>query len=241
MGIRTVTWCVAAAAVGLAIAAPVAHADEDPNTVPSRTAMSLRTPGGFAWGTANEHEPRGALSMSKLYIVDYALRHGDGSPADRALGERMIRDSDDGAATELANKYPQAIEATASEYNLRQTHGTADWGRSTTSTADLTEFLVTKQRTDPGSPIFEWMAGASNTAADGTPQNWGTAQLPGVQGSKWGWSDVGAPEVASASFAPGFSVAAHTYGSPADQSADVLDALPALVLRFVGAALVPVR
>ncbi|MFE7718998.1 hypothetical protein ACFU44_08135 [Nocardia rhizosphaerihabitans] len=233
MSIRTLAGCVAAVAVGLAIAAPAANADEDPTTVPPRTAISLRTPGGFGWGTANEHESRSALSMSKLYIVDYALRHGDGSPEDRALSERMIRDSDDGAATQLASKYPQAIEATASEYGLRQTHGTADWGRSSTSTADITDFLSAKQRTDPGSPIFEWMAGASNTAADGTPQNWGTAQLPGVQGSKWGWSDVGAPEVASASFGPGFSVAAHTYGSPADQSADVLDALPALIVRLV--------
>ncbi|MFF5034452.1 hypothetical protein [Nocardia salmonicida] len=181
MSIRTVTWCAAAVAVGLMVAAPAARADEDPSTVPSRTAMSLRMPGGFAWGTANEHESRAALSMSKLYIADYALRHGDGSPEDRALSERMIRDS------------------------------------------------------DAGSPIFEWMAGASNTAADGTPQNWGTAQLPGVQGSKWGWSDVGAPEVASASIGPGFSVAAHTYGASADQSADVLDALPALILRLAGA------
>ncbi|WP_446225861.1 hypothetical protein ACTWPB_12780 [Nocardia sp. IBHARD005] len=235
MSIRTVTWCVAAAAVGLMAAAPAAHADEDPTTVPPRTAISLRMPGGFAWGTANEHESRSALSMSKLYIVDYALRHGDGSSEDRALSERMIRDSDDGAATQLAGKYPQAIEATASEYGLRQTHGTADWGRSSTSTADITEFLAAKQRTDAGSPIFEWMAGASNTAADGTPQNWGTAQLPGVQGSKWGWSDIGAPEVASASFGPSFSVAAHTYGTPADQSADVLDAVPALILRLAGA------
>ena len=233
MSRRTVMWCVAAAAAGLLIGAPAANADEDPATVPSRTALSVRTPGGFAWGTANEHESRSALSMSKLYIVDYALRHGDGAPEDRALAERMIRDSDDGAATQLANKYPQAIEATASEYGLRATHGSADWGRSSTSTADLTEFLVTKQRTDPGSPIFGWMADASNTAADGTPQNWGTAQLPGVQGSKWGWSDLDTPEVASASFGTGFSVAAHTYGTPAEQSADVLDALPAVLLRLV--------
>ncbi len=71
-------------------------------------------------------------------------------------------------------------------------------------------------------------------AADGTRQNWGTARLPGVLGSKWGWSDLPPPEVASASFGPGFTVAAHTRGSPEDQTADVGQALAEVLTRIVG-------
>ncbi|WP_174361671.1 hypothetical protein [Nocardia paucivorans] len=205
---------------------PVAPLDD----VPPRTALSLRTPIGIAWGTGNENEPRSALSISKLYLADYALRHGDGSAEDRANAERMIRYSDDAAADAIETKYPQAIAAIAAEYGLEQTRpGSGGWGTSVTSTADIADFLTAKQTTDPASPILGWMATAAPTAADGTRQDWGTAQLPGVQGTKWGWSDMAPPEVASASFGPGFTVAAHTRGGPADQTADVLGALSAAI------------
>ncbi|WP_459546124.1 hypothetical protein [Nocardia sp. X0981] len=201
----------------------------------SRTAISVRSPLGFRWGTANEGQARSALSMAKLYLTDYALRHGDGSAEDRAYGERMIRYSDDAAADAVATKYPQAIAAVAAEYGLTQTRPGANWGTSTTSAADLADFLAAKQGTDPGSPILAWMATAAPRAADGTEQNWGTAALPGVQGTKWGWSDIAPPEVASASFGPGFVVAAHTWGTPAEQTADVLGALPSVLAGILGA------
>ncbi|MGW1738586.1 hypothetical protein ACWCPQ_07200 [Nocardia sp. NPDC001965] len=193
---------------------------------PSRTVISVRTQSGLHWGTAGEHQVRSALSLAKLYLTDYALRHGDGSADDRALGERMIRYSDDAAADAAEAKYPQAIAIVAAEYGLAQTRPGASWGSSTTSTADVADFLDAKQRTDAGSPLLAWMTAAAPRAADGTEQNWGTAVLPGVQGTKWGWADAPPPEVASASFGPGFSVAAHTAGSPEDQTADVLGALP---------------
>ncbi|WP_174375385.1 hypothetical protein [Nocardia higoensis] len=75
------------------------------------------------------------------------------------------------------------------------------------------------------------MATAGEYAADGTPQDRGTARIPGVLGTKWGWSDVGAPEV---SFGPGFTVAAHTYGTSAEQTADVLAALPQILAGLTG-------
>ncbi|AXK87940.1 hypothetical protein IU443_18415 [Nocardia farcinica] len=221
------TWLTVTA--GFAAAEPA----EDTEQVPPRTAISVRTDIGMAWGTGNEHERRGALSLAKLYLVDYALRHGDGSAQDLELGERMIRYSDDGAASTLAAKYPGAIEAIATEYGLTETAG-ADWTTSSTSTADVATFLAAKTRTDPASPILGWMATAAPTAADGTPQDWGTAQIPGVLGTKWGWSDFGVPEVASASFGPGFTVAAHTYGSPDEQTADVLGALVELPTVLTG-------
>jgi hypothetical protein len=228
-------------AAGACLLAAPAWADPVvPNTVPTgadipgvpdRTSISFRLDGlGLEWGTPNDTESRSGLSMVKLYIVDYALRHGDGSAQDRQLSERMIRYSDDSAAGALAAKYPNAIDATAAEYGLPATHAGATWGSSYTSSADLTKFLDAKVRTDPGSPILGWMRDASPVAADGTQQNWGTARLPGVVGSKWGWSDFGPQDTASASYGPGFTVAAHTHGSPADQTADVLGALTGSVL-----------
>ncbi|MET8799435.1 hypothetical protein ABZV91_23920 [Nocardia sp. NPDC004568] len=181
------------------------------------------------WGTAEERQVRSALSLAKLYLTEYVLRHGDGSAGDLAYGERMIRFSDDAAADAVEAKYPQAIAIVAAEYGLTETRPGANWGSSTTSTADVADFLAAKQRTEPASPIFSWMATAAPRAADGTEQNWGTATLPGVQGTKWGWADAPPQEVASASFGPGFTVAAHTRGGPADQTADVLGALSTIL------------
>ncbi|MEV0295271.1 hypothetical protein [Nocardia sp. NPDC050710] len=223
MGNRGIALATVTAGICLALAAPTAAADADA-LVPDRTALSFRTPLGFAWGTANERQPRASLSLSKLFLVDYALRHGDGSDTDRQLAERMIRLSDDGAADVMAAKYPQAIDTVAEEYHLTETRSAGHWSATRTSSADVADFLNAKLRSDPASPILTWMAQADRTAADGTEQNWGTAQLPRVLGTKWGWSDFGPPEVASASYGSGFAVAAHTYGTPADQTDDVLAA-----------------
>lgn len=220
----------------LALSAPVACAEPTAETevaaVPPRTSISVRTPFGIGWGTANEHEPRASLSLAKLFLADYALRHGDGSPEDRVLCEQMIRYSDDGAATAMEAKYPQAIAAIAAEYGLHETVPGPNWGAGATSAADVSDFLAAKLRTDPGSPIFEWMAAAGSTAQDGTEQDWGTARWPFVQGTKWGWSDLGEPEVASASYGPGFAVTAQTRGTAAEQTADVMAALGAMILGF---------
>lgn len=237
---RARTAAVGILAAGACLLASPAWADPAPNAapapfgnpipgVPGRTALSLRA-FGLEWGTANENESRTGLSIVKLYIVDHALRHGDGSDQDRQLGERMIRYSDDGAASALSAKYPTAIDDAAAEYGLPATHSGNDWGSSYTSTADVAKFLDAKERTDPASPILGWMRDASPVAADGTQQNWGTSRLPGVTGNKWGWSDYGPQDVASASIGPGFSVAAHTHGGPADQTADVLGALTGSIL-----------
>jgi hypothetical protein len=208
-----------------------APASSDIPGVPDRTSISFRADLlGLQWGTSNDTQSRAGLSMVKLYIVDYALRHGDGSDGDRQLAERMIRYSDDSAAGALYGKYPNSIDATAAEYRLPATRSGDDWGSSYTSTADLTAFLEDKKRTDPHSPILTWMSEAAPVAADGTVQNWGTARLPGVQGSKWGWSDYGPQEVASASYGQGFTVAAQTRGGPDQQTADVLGALTGSVL-----------
>lgn len=208
--------------------AGIAPASADPNlpTIDTRTSIAVNSP-IYNGGTANSGESRPGLSIVKLYIVDHALRHGDGSESDRALAERAIRASDDDAASQLYEKYPDSINATAREYGLGSTSGDAHWGYSNTSAADAAKFLRAKQTRDPGSPILHWMETAEPVAADGTRQNWGTANLPFVTGTKWGWSDQGPSVVASASVGGSlFSVAAVTYGTPGQQTGDVLAYLP---------------
>lgn len=206
----------------------------DPGAIPPRTALSVETAiPGVRLGTANENEPRTGLSIVKLYLADYALQHGDRSAADRSLAERMIRYSDDDAASRVDTKYPAAIRSTAAEYRLAGTRSNGKWTIATTTTADVAAFLHAKQTRDPATPILGWMATAGRVAADGTVQDWGTARLPGVAGTKWGWSDIGPSDVASASHGLGFSVAAHTHGTTGDHNTDVLNGLPQLLIDVV--------
>ncbi|MFC8525638.1 hypothetical protein [Nocardia sp. NPDC057227] len=216
-----------ALAVGICCVLPASVAGADPasvtiatDDVPARTAFSTRTLRGDGCGSANENEPRAALSLAKLYLVDYALRNGTHGTMDLAAGERAIRFSDDAAADTLDAAYPDAVDAIAAEYGLTHTRG-GYWGTSTTSTADVATFLLAKLGADRDSPILEWMADAAPVAADGTEQNWGTAELPGVLGTKWAWSDTGISEVASASFGAGYVVVANTIGSTGEHTEDV--------------------
>lgn len=192
----------------------------DPLSAPERTAISFEGTGPRV-GTLNQFDSYPALSIAKLYIVDYAFRRGTGDPEDMALGERMIRYSDDLAADTLADRYPMAIDAIAEEYCLFSTYGADYWGNSVTSVADVVTFLQAKKSEFPLSPVLAWMIMASPIAADGTVQDWGTATLPGAVGSKWAWSDVGAQLVLSASFGANFAAAAATYAEPGDQTDDV--------------------
>ena len=216
---------VAATAAGLV--GPAAVADAAPAAPaggivpPARTSVSLTTPFGPV-GSPNAGESRPALSEIKLYMADWVLTRGDGSARDRVLCERMIRASDDAAAQELWAKYgPVTVSSPAAHYGLTATRPGAAWGTSRTSAADLTRFLDAKRTGDPDSPILRWMRDADPVAADGTRQNWGTSRYTGVQGSKWGWSSYGPSVVASASFGRDFSFAAITYGTPAQQNADL--------------------
>ncbi len=176
---------------------------------------------GISTATTNSSESRPALSMVKLYLADYVLRHGDGSASDRDLAQRAIRFSDNNAATTLDDKYPGAIAATAAEFGLTATQRGSFWGDSRTSARDVADFLIAVERGNPFSPLLTWMATASPIAADGTVQNWGTALIPAVIGSKWGWSDDHVSAVASASVGPGFAAAAFTNGDAAAENADL--------------------
>ncbi|MFD4785069.1 hypothetical protein ACFWNH_29020 [Rhodococcus qingshengii] len=218
------TAAATAAAAVPALAAPAPHIGGDGHIpAPDRTAISFEhSPTGFHAGTANEHQSRAGLSIVELYIADYVFDHGDA--ADQAAAAQMLRTSDDAIASHLYGKYPNSIAATATAFGLGDTHAAAHWGDSTTLTADTVAYLEAKKRTDPGGPVLAALAAAAPVAADGYAQNYGTAALPGVIGTKWGWSDDRQSVTASASFGPDFSVAAHIYGPAAQLTADILGA-----------------
>lgn len=190
------------------------------DNIPERTSMAIIAPWGTL-ATPNADEPRAALSIIKLYLADYVLRKGDHSAEDKRLAEAMIRRSDDGAAQALDLKYPQAIDSVAQEYGLTNTWRGTHWGTSMTSAMDTVHYLNTVQHRRPNSYILRWMRQAAPIAADGTEQNWGTAHLPGVEGTKWGWSDFGPETVASASIGADFAAAAFTKGDASVQNSDV--------------------
>lgn len=190
---------------------------------PGRTQISFtHTPSGTHYGTANENEARPGLSIVKLYIADYVFKHG--TEADKAKATEMVRYSDDNIASELYGRYPDSINATAREYGLSNTHGAGHWGKSTTSSADTVKFLEAKKRENTSDPVLVAMSTASPVAADGYRQDYGTATLPGVIGTKWGWSDDRQSVHASASIGPNFSVAANTYGTKETHTSDVQNA-----------------
>ncbi|MGP6175049.1 hypothetical protein [Corynebacterium sp. A21] len=207
----------------LLLANPVAGAITlDSTAVPDRTQITLRLDGGQTFATPNAGESRPALSLSKLYLGHWVLHHGAAEDKDKV--EHMIRVSDDGVASQLESKYPKAIPDTINSFGLTQTHHNGYWGNSTTSTNDVTRFLSEIRGDQVSAPIFNGMASAAPSAADGYTQDFGTSRILAVQGTKFGWSDDRGVN-ATASFGPGFTVAANTYGPAATHTADVLGAI----------------
>lgn len=194
----------------------------DPARVPARTQITLRYSDGREVGTANAHESRPALSIIKLHLGYWVLHNG--TPADKAVVEEMIRVSHDGIASRLDRTYPQAISEVIAQHGLGETHYNGYWGNSTASTHDTARLLEVIANDPVSEPIRRGMRNASPVAADGYKQDFGTARVPGVWGSKFGWADERNVH-ASASLGNGFSIAANTYGSPGDLTADVLGAV----------------
>ena len=190
----------------------------DPHSVPERTQITVRHDSGATVSTANSHESRPALSLSKLYLGYWVLKYG--SVADKAQVEHMIRYSDDNVASDLDRRYPQAIPSIIQEFGLSETHYTGYWGTTQTSTEDIARFTAEIQHDPIAAPIFAGMATAAPVAADGYRQDFGTDHIPGVWGTKFGWSDDRTIH-ASVSTGHGFTVAANTYGDAQTHTADV--------------------
>lgn len=173
----------------------------------------IRFSDGMHLGSANERFARPALSLSKLYIADYVIDEGTGSEKYDAL--QMISNSDDGIAEELFAIYPESIDEVAKKYGLYSTDAGEYWGRSVTSTYDVVKFIRALKDEDPLHPILVAMSQPDEIAADGYEQDFGTAVLKNVIGTKWGWSndrDIHA----SVSFGDNFIVAASVTGSARD-------------------------
>lgn len=194
----------------------------DPSKVPSRTQITLRTSGGGVVSTPNANESRPALSLSKLYLGYWVLKYG--APQDKARVEEMIRVSHDGIANDLDRKYPQAIPGVIREFGLRNTHYNGYWGATTTSTNDVSRFTQRIYGDPVAAPIFRGMNNAAPVAADGYRQDFGTARIPGVVGTKFGWSNNRQIN-ASVSTGRGFVIAANTYGPASTHTRDVLGAV----------------
>ena len=193
---------------------------EDPAEANVRTTTGsqlsyVRLSDGVRMGTANERFARPALSIIKLYIADYVLREGSVEDSYKALD--MIANSSDKAADKLFEKYPDSITETARHYNLYSTTAGPTWGESLTSTYDMTEFLAALMKEDEVHPILVAMSNADKVAEDGYDQDFGTAKLDGVIGTKWGWSNDKDLHN-SVSFGKDFIVAAGVSGSADDLS-----------------------
>ena len=213
---------VAAAMSGLIVLAtsmiPAAAATVDVAAAPARTQIIMMKDNGEVIETPGAHESRASLSIVKLYLGHWVLQHG--APEDKALVYEMIRSSHDGIASNLDRKYRQAIPDTIGRFRLTETNYRGRWGDTTTSVHDMAAF-VRAVRTDPAArPLIDGMRNPAAVAADGYPQNFGTATLPGIEGTKFGWSDKRDVH-ATVSFGPGFVVAAHTFGSAQVHTDDV--------------------
>lgn len=191
-------------------------AREVPDLIRNSTGSQVsfyRLSDGYRTGTATERFARPALSLIKLYIADHVLEHG--TLAEKYEAIAMISSSDDRSAERLYRKYPESIEETAEEYGLASTLADVQWGYSVTSTYDAVSFIAQLMEKDPTSPILVAMAEADPVAADGYGQDFGTSVLPGVLGTKWGWSDDRQLH-SSVSFGENFVVAAAVTGSAKD-------------------------
>jgi len=197
---------------------PATAATVDVAAAPARTQIIMMKDNGEVIETPGAHESRASLSIVKLYLGYWVLQHG--APEDKALVYEMIRSSHDGIASNLDRKYRQAIPDTIGRFRLTETNYRGRWGDTTTSVHDMAAF-VRAVRTDPAArPLIDGMRNPAAVAADGYPQNFGTATLPGIEGTKFGWSDKRDVH-ATVSFGPGFVVAAHTFGSAQVHTDDV--------------------
>lgn len=170
-------------------------------------------------GSWNERASRAALSLIKLYIGHYVFVKGKKQDKDKAY--KMITLSDDKAAEELHQEYPDAIEWAAKKYHLDSTVADYRWGYSLTSSYDVAFFLAQLLEEEPDALVLQAMREAAEVAADGTDQDFGTAILPGVIGSKWAWSNEKDAH-SSASFGKDFVVVAMVNGD-ADMLTDLVE------------------
>lgn len=214
----------AAVAAGLLVAyaaqAPKANAmDVIPGDPGGRTDLVVYHSDGHWTGSPNARDPRPALSLAKLCLGYYVLANG--SPEEQGKVLRMIRASDDLLAVELDEKYPDAINDIAEDFELESTHSDGYWGKSVTSPYDLARFVTAILNDPVAEPLIRGMANHAPYAEDGFKQDFGTDQLDGAIGSKFGWADDLESAFGSVTFGPDWVAAAMSYGDVDEHTDDV--------------------
>lgn len=218
-GVRRWAAGVLSAAVALACAAPVAAVEVRRGDPGKQTDLVVFHDDGTWTGSPNARQPRPALSLAKLYLGYWILQHGTAEEKGKVL--RMVRASSDVVAVELDSAHPEAINEVAEEFGLRSTRSDGYWGQSVTSPYDLAMF-VSEIRDDPvAEPIMRGMANHAPFAEDGFKQDFGTDQMAGVIGSKFGWSDDLEGTFGSVSFGADWVIAAMSYGDVDEHTDDV--------------------
>jgi hypothetical protein len=145
--------------------------------------------------------PFPSASMVKLFLAEDVLRRARAGALalgaeDRALLARMIRSSDDPAASAVWVRFdgPGAVRTVAARYDLTGTSPPdrpGQWGQTTTTARDLARFLAllpVLAHPDDAAQLLGWMASATAIAADGFDQRFGLfGTLPGTPAVKQGW------------------------------------------------------
>jgi hypothetical protein len=156
---------------------------------------------GSAADNGAADRPFPTASMVKLFIAEDILHRARAgqlllNQADFALLQRMIRRSDDPAASALWVRFGggRMVSDVAARYGLT---GTAppvipgEWGEATTTARDLARFLallpVVADPSDAGA-LLVWMRTATPVAADGFDQRFGLfGTAPALTAVKQGW------------------------------------------------------
>lgn len=193
--------------------------DVIPGDPGERTDLAVYHADGHWTGSPNARETRPALSLAKLYLGYYVLAHG--TPQEQGKVLRMVRVSDDVLAVELDEEYPDAINKVAEEFGLEGTYSDGYWGKSGTTPYDLAKFVMEIIDDPVAEPLIRGMANHSPYAEDGMKQDFGTDQLDGAVGSKFGWADDRESASGSVTFGPDWVAAAMSYGDIDEHTDDV--------------------
>jgi hypothetical protein len=204
---RPLTEVVAAMAAaygtGGTVAIVVAHQLTVDPELPVRAADARndRLTGLSADNGTVARRPIPTASLVKLYLAEDVLRRARTgsvvlSQADRDLLARMIRSSDDPAASSVWVRFdgPRIVRSIAQRYGLTATAPPArpgQWGETMTSARDLARFLTLLPlvaHPDDAAQLLEWMRSATPVAADGFDQRFGLlGSIPDTPAVKQGW------------------------------------------------------
>ncbi len=185
------------------LAVAVSRQQERPAGEPIRgyDARHARAVPWWADNGAAATRPFPTASMVKLFMAEDILHRARTgllslTAADFALLQKMIRRSDDPAASALWVRYGggRMVSDVAARYGLTGTApptSRGEWGETTTTARDLARFLsllpVVAHPDDAGA-LLAWMRTATPVAADGFDQQFGLfGTAPPLSAVKQGW------------------------------------------------------